>query len=263
LANSGCLKQVRRAFARTLPLSWLLIFSGCASSTGDPSREAPPPARVEIEDFNLIRVRDPAKVPLSIAAEYLSKAPLTAIGTVTSDFSPWVSGAWRSAETGSTGQFLRTTRTAFIPVRAQCELFESDVRGIHVGLAATLRLNNGSGESFSGHVMEIGPLFGSPVRRAMVKIEARSSQSLSGGTLVIAAFPIYKREVHAAIPAQSILHFRARSWVYLSETENRFRRVNVILGEALPEDMQEILFGVNPADRIVRNPLALQNTWEQ
>ena len=267
MTNSWCLNVAERALTRTVPLSLLVILSGCTNTTSDPKMEAPPPVRVEVEDFNVVRVDDPSKFPLTVATRYVSKAPLTAIGTVTSDVSPWVSDAWRSAESANAGQFLHTTHKAVILVRVECELFEDDVRGIRVGATATIRPNvpptNGSGESFAGRVIEIGPLFGSPVRRTKVKIDARSAESISGGTLVIAAFPVYRSEVHAAIPAQAILHFHAKSWVYLSETENRFRRVNVILGEALPDDMQEVLSGIEPADRVVRNPLALQNTLEQ
>jgi cobalt-zinc-cadmium efflux system membrane fusion protein len=42
-----------------------------------------------------------------------------------------------------------------------------------------------------------------------------------------------------------------------------FRRVEVVGGKMLPNNMQEVLSGLAPGDKVVTNALVLQNTSEQ
>jgi hypothetical protein len=41
-----------------------------------------------------------------------------------------------------------------------------------------------------------------------------------------------------------------------------FRRVEVVSGQITPPDLQEIVSGIRPGDRVVKNALDLQNTEE-
>ena len=45
--------------------------------------------------------------------------------------------------------------------------------------------------------------------------------------------------------------------------DKNFRRVEVSSGVMLPDNMQEIISGINPGDQVVQNALVLQNTVEQ
>ena len=44
---------------------------------------------------------------------------------------------------------------------------------------------------------------------------------------------------------------------------NSFRRVEVVAGQMVPPNLQEIISGLKPGDRVVSNALVLQNTVEQ
>ena len=44
---------------------------------------------------------------------------------------------------------------------------------------------------------------------------------------------------------------------------SRFQRVEVAGGAMLPDNMQEIISGIQPGQRVVSNALVLQNTVEQ
>jgi cobalt-zinc-cadmium efflux system membrane fusion protein len=80
---------------------------------------------------------------------------------------------------------------------------------------------------------------------------------------VTATFRGQKKESHASVPASAILHLHDRDWVYTPAGGNKFKRVAVVAGEMLPNNMQEIISGVKPGDQVVSNALVLQNTVEQ
>jgi cobalt-zinc-cadmium efflux system membrane fusion protein len=54
-----------------------------------------------------------------------------------------------------------------------------------------------------------------------------------------------------------------RDWVYVPEGEKKFRRLEVVAGQALPDKRQEINSGLKPGQQVVSNALVLENTVEQ
>jgi membrane fusion protein, heavy metal efflux system len=83
------------------------------------------------------------------------------------------------------------------------------------------------------------------------------------GMFVTATFHSKTKEMHTSVPATSILRLHDRDWVYVLATDKRFRRVGIIGGDALPNNMQEVRSGIQPGQQVVTNALALQNTVEQ
>ena len=83
------------------------------------------------------------------------------------------------------------------------------------------------------------------------------------GMFVTATFHGLKKQVRAVVPASAILHLHDREWVYMPAGGNNFRRVEVVGGNMAPPNLQEILSGISPGDRVVSNALVLQNTVEQ
>ena len=75
-----------------------------------------------------------------------------------------------------------------------------------------------------------------------------------------ATFHGLKKEAHTAVPASAILHLHDRDWVYVPTDDKKFRRLEVVGGATLPNQMQEILSGLQPGEKVVTNALALQNT---
>jgi cobalt-zinc-cadmium efflux system membrane fusion protein len=59
------------------------------------------------------------------------------------------------------------------------------------------------------------------------------------------------------------LHLHDRDWVFLRTGGSTFRRVEVRSGQMIPPDQQEILTGLRPGDRVVRNALDLQYMTER
>jgi cobalt-zinc-cadmium efflux system membrane fusion protein len=80
---------------------------------------------------------------------------------------------------------------------------------------------------------------------------------------VTATFYGKQAESRAAVPATAILHLHDREWVYMPIAAGHFKRVEVVAGRVLPNNMQEIISGIKLGDQVVSNALPLQNTVEQ
>jgi cobalt-zinc-cadmium efflux system membrane fusion protein len=80
---------------------------------------------------------------------------------------------------------------------------------------------------------------------------------------VTATFHGMKKEVHTTVPATAVLHLHDRDWVYAPVDGGQFRRIEVVGGNMLPGNQQEIQSGLTPGQKIVLNALVFQNTVEQ
>ena len=63
---------------------------------------------------------------------------------------------------------------------------------------------------------------------------------------------------YTAVPASAIVHLHDRDWVFIPAQE-KFKRIQVVSGEQLPNNMQEILSGLQPGQQVVTNAINLQN----
>jgi cobalt-zinc-cadmium efflux system membrane fusion protein len=144
-----------------------------------------------------------------------------------------------------------------------CDVYENDLANVHVGETAEITLTAYPGRVFPGEINNIGAVLDPNIRTAKVRIEVRNPGLMRVGMFVTATFHGQKREARAAIPASAILHLHDRDWVYVPAGDKKFRRVEVVGGETLPNNMQEIVSGIKPGERVVTNALALENTVEQ
>ena len=74
---------------------------------------------------------------------------------------------------------------------------------------------------------------------------------------------IQTTESRAVVPATAILHLHDREWVYVAIAAGGFERKTVVGGQMLPGNMQELISGLAPGERVVSNALVFQNTVEQ
>jgi cobalt-zinc-cadmium efflux system membrane fusion protein len=144
-----------------------------------------------------------------------------------------------------------------------CDVYENDLANVHVGETAEIRMNAYPDRVLRGKIANIGPILDPNLRTAKVRIEVANPGTMKIGMFVTATFRGEKREMHAAVPADAILHLHDRNWVYMPAGEKTFRRVEVTAGETLPNKMQEIVAGVRAGQQVVSNALVLQNTAEQ
>ena len=144
-----------------------------------------------------------------------------------------------------------------------CDVYENDLKLVHLNEFADVRLNAYPDRVFRGRISNIGPILDPNVRTAKVRLELRNPGVMRFGMFVSATFHGGRKEARAAIPASAVLHLHDRDWVYKPAGDHEFRRFEVTAGKMLPDNMQEIVAGVAPGDRVVKTALVLQNTVEQ
>ena len=144
-----------------------------------------------------------------------------------------------------------------------CDVYENDLANVHIGETADIRLNAYPDRVFTGRISNVGPVLDPNIRTAKVRIEVRNPGLMRVGMFVTATFHGLKKETHTSVPADAILHLHDREWVYLPAGDRKFRRVEVTSGEALPNNMQEVVSGLQTGQQVVSNALVMQNTVEQ
>jgi membrane fusion protein, heavy metal efflux system len=144
-----------------------------------------------------------------------------------------------------------------------CDVYENDLASVHIGETAEIRLNSYPDKIFTGRISNVSPVLDPGLRTAKVRIEVRNPGLMRVGMFVTATFHGQKKETRASVPASAILHLHDRDWIYVPAGDRKFRRVEVVAGSSLPNNMQEIVSGVQPGQQVVSNALVLQNTVEQ
>ena len=144
-----------------------------------------------------------------------------------------------------------------------CDVFENDLPSVHLDEVADLHLNAYPNMVLKGRVSNIGPVLDPNNRTAKVRLEVPNPGVLRFGMFVTATFHGLTNEAHATVPAPAVLHLHDRDWVYAPMEAGRFRRIEVVGGNMLPDNMQEIMSGLSPGQQVVRNALVLQATVEQ
>ena len=145
------------------------------------------------------------------------------------------------------------------PVWIVCDVYESDMASVRVGQTAEIKLNAYPDKVLKGTIGNIGSILDPNIRTAKVRIElANPGGMLRPGMYGTATLFGKEKRAYAAVPASAIVHLHDRDWVYVPVQE-KFKRIQVVSGEQLPNNMQEILSGLQPGQRVVTNAINLQN----
>ena len=144
-----------------------------------------------------------------------------------------------------------------------CDVYENDLDAVRVGEYADIRLNAYPDKVLKGRIDNILPVLDPSIRTAKVRLEVANPGMMRVGMFATATFYGGTPEMHVAVPATAILHLHDREWVYAPINAGHFKRLEVSAGSMLPDNLQEVVSGLKPGDRVVSNALALQNTVEQ
>jgi cobalt-zinc-cadmium efflux system membrane fusion protein len=144
-----------------------------------------------------------------------------------------------------------------------CDVWENNMAQVHIGEYADIHLVAYPDRVLKGRISNILPVVDPNIRTAKVRLEVDNPGLMRIGMFVTAAFHGETMEKRATVPASAILHLHDRQWVYAPLGNGRFRREEVDAGNMLPDNMQEIVRGIQPGDQVITNALVFQNTVEQ
>ena len=134
---------------------------------------------------------------------------------------------------------------------------------VHLGEYADIHLAAYPNRVWKGRISNILPIVDPNIRTAKVRLQVENPGIMRIGMFVTATFHGEITERRAQVPATAILHLHDRDWVYAPINDDHFRRLEVVAGDLLPGDMQEVKSGLKAGERVVANALVLQSTVEQ
>jgi cobalt-zinc-cadmium efflux system membrane fusion protein len=144
-----------------------------------------------------------------------------------------------------------------------CDVYENNMSQVHLGEYADIHLDAYPNRVWKGRISNILPVLDPNIRTAKVRLEVENPGAMRLGMFVNATFHGLTQQKHASLPATAILHLHDREWVYTPLGYGRFRRLEVVGGDMLPGNLQEVISGVTPGDKVVLNALVFQDTVEQ
>jgi cobalt-zinc-cadmium efflux system membrane fusion protein len=140
-----------------------------------------------------------------------------------------------------------------------CDVYENDITTLGVGQDAEVRLNAFPDKVLKGRISNIGALLDPTLRTAKVRIEVPNPGSaMRVGMFATATFYGLKKQTFTSVPATAIIHLHDRDWVYTPAPNNMFQRLEVTAGDQLANQMQQVLTGLQPGQKVVTNALSLQ-----
>ncbi|HUA86455.1 MAG TPA: efflux RND transporter periplasmic adaptor subunit [Bryobacteraceae bacterium] len=144
-----------------------------------------------------------------------------------------------------------------------CDVWENDMAQVHVGEYADIHLAAYPNRVLKGRISNILPIIDPNIRTAKVRIAVENPGLMRLGMFVTATFHGLSVEKNATVPATAILHLHDRQWVYTPIGNGSFKREEVVAGNMLPGNLQEVTSGLKPGDQVVADALTFQNTVEQ
>jgi cobalt-zinc-cadmium efflux system membrane fusion protein len=222
---------------------------------------------IALEDLEVAQdAEDDAKTTLDTATEHLhllGTDPNDPTGIV--DILAPVSGVITDQEVtnGAAVQAYSTpnpfTISDLTTVWIVCDVHESDMANVRVGESAEIKLNAYPDKVLKGTISNIGSILDPNIRTAKVRIEvANPGQMIRPGMFATTTLFGKEKRKYTAVPASAIVHLHDRDWVFIPAQE-KFKRIQVVSGEQLPNNKQEILSGLPPGQQVVTNAINLQN----
>jgi cobalt-zinc-cadmium efflux system membrane fusion protein len=144
-----------------------------------------------------------------------------------------------------------------------CDVWENNMSQIHLGEYADIHLVAYPDRVLKGRISNILPIVDPTIRTAKVRLEVDNPGLMRVGMFVTATFHGETREKHATVPATAIVHLHDREWVYAPLGNGHFKRQEVVGGNMLLNNLQEVVSGLKPGDQVVARALVFQNTVEQ
>jgi membrane fusion protein, heavy metal efflux system len=209
---------------------------------------------------------DDAKTTLDTATEHLhllGSDPDNPKGIV--DIAAPISGVITDQEV-TTGAFVQAYSTPnpftisdLTSVWVVCDVYENDMANVRIGQPVDIKLGAYPDKVLKGTISNVGSFLDPNIRTAKVRIQvANPGEMMRPGMFATATLFGKEKQSFASVPASAIVHLRDRDWVYIPE-QGKFKRIEVVGGEQLPNKMQQVLSGLKPGQQVVSNAINLEN----
>ena len=140
-----------------------------------------------------------------------------------------------------------------------CDVYENDMASVRLGETADIKLNAFPDRMIKGKVGNIGAILDPTIRTAKIRLEVPNpGEFMRPGMFATATFYSLDKKTYTTVPSSAILHLHDRDWVFLP-VQGKFRRTQVTSGAQLPNNLQEILSGLEPGQQVVSNAGTIQN----
>jgi cobalt-zinc-cadmium efflux system membrane fusion protein len=140
-----------------------------------------------------------------------------------------------------------------------CDVYENDMANVRVGEPAEIKLNAYPGKVLKGAISNIGSILDPNIRTAKIRIEvANPGEMMRPGMFASVTLFGKGKQSYVTVQASAIVHLHDRDWVYIP-VDGKFKRVEVVSGEQLPNQMQVVLAGLQSGQQVVTNAINLQN----
>jgi cobalt-zinc-cadmium efflux system membrane fusion protein len=144
-----------------------------------------------------------------------------------------------------------------------CDVYENKLAQVHMDEYADVRLNAYPDRILKARISNIGQILDPNLHTAKVRLEIKNPGIIRLGMFITATFHGDQMQSHATVPSSAILHLHDRDWVYTPSADSHVKRLEVVAGDNLPNNMQEVISGIKPGDKVISNALVLQSTVEQ
>lgn len=144
-----------------------------------------------------------------------------------------------------------------------CDVYENNLSQVRIGDYADIHLNAYPDRTFRGRVSNIGRVLDPNTRTAKVRLELENPGGIMrSGMFATAIFHAQTGKEIPAAPVSAILRLHDKDWVFRIEGEKTFRRTEIVAGQT-HSDVQEVLSGLKPGEKIVANALQFASATEQ
>src|SRR5205085_759208 len=135
-----------------------------------------------------------------------------------------------------------------------CDIYENNLAQVRLGDSARVQLNAYPDRPLSGRISNISRVLDPATRTAKVRLDLDNRAGLlRPGMFATVTFYSQARQQREVIPASAVLRLHDKDWVFRSDGEKRFRRVQIRAGASLSGGYQEVISGLSPGDRVVAN----------
>src|SRR5262245_21920288 len=144
-----------------------------------------------------------------------------------------------------------------------CDVNENNLADVNAGDDATLILNAYPRQPRHARVTNISHVLDPATRTAKVRLElANPDGSLRPGMFATVTFTSQQAQTVTVVPSTAVIRMHDKDWVFEPGDRAGFRRVEIRAGRD-QQGIHEVLSGVRPGDRVVKNALQLASAADQ